>query len=164
MIIQIRPWENKFQIRVLNKPPRKIVGIIEYVERDEVEERVRALQQSYKERGLETVLDSWNPLSSSVYVIHLKEEVRGERKMIEENTQAFTTPRGYLYVGMTGLPIEQRVANHLRGYKSCRIVRKYFHEIYLERCERGLSYEEAVVRERALAVELRGEGYWVYQK
>ena len=29
------------------------------------------------------------------------------------------------YVGMTGLPIEQRFANHKRGYKGARIVQLY---------------------------------------
>jgi len=165
MIIQIRPWENKFQIRVLNKPPKKITGIIEYVEREEVEARVREIQTSYKTRGLEIVLDSWNPLSSPVYVIHLKEDVRGEKKMMDQNNASGEVPpRGYLYVGMTGIPVEERVSNHLRGYKSCNLVKKYFDRIFLDRVETGLSYEEAKTREPALAEELRREGYWVYQK
>jgi hypothetical protein len=165
MIIQIRPWENKFQIRVLNKPPKKITGIIEYVERHEVESRIRDLQLSYQSRGLEIVLDSWNPLSSSVYVIHLKEDVKGEKKMMDQNNAPEgVPPRGYLYVGMTGIPVEERVANHLRGYKSCNLVKKYFDGIFLEKVETRLSYEEAKTREPALAEELRREGYWVYQK
>jgi hypothetical protein len=165
MIIQIRPWEHKFQIRVLNKPPRKLIGIIEYVEREEVEARVREIQTSYQSRGVEVVLDSWSPLSSSVYVIRLREEVRGEKRMMEQNKSLEgVIPGGYLYVGMTGIPVEERVANHLRGYKSCSLVRKYFDGILLERVEGGLSSEEAKLREPALAEELRGEGYWVYQK
>jgi hypothetical protein len=165
MIIQIRPWENKFQIRVLNTPPRKNTGIIEYVERHEVESRIREQQLSYQSRGLEVVLDSWNPLSSSVYVIHLREDVKGEKKMtVQNNATEGVSPRGYLYVGMTGIPVEARVANHLRGYKSCNLVKKYFDGIFLDRVETGLSYDEAKTRELALAEELRGEGYWVYQK
>lgn len=161
MIIQIRPLDNKFQIRVLNKLPKKIIGIIEYVERDEIEERVRAIQESYEARGQEVVLDEWNPFSSSVYVIHLKEDVREEKKMKAQNK--IESPKGFLYVGMTGLPIQERVANHLKGYKSCNLVKKYFHELFLEKCETSLLHEEAKNRERDLANELRDEGYWVYQ-
>jgi hypothetical protein len=161
MIIQIRPLDNKFQIRVLTKLPKKMIGIIEYVEKDEIEERVRVIQESYKARGQEVVLDEWTPLSSSVYVIHLKEDVREEKKMKAQNK--IESPKGFLYVGMTGLPIQERVANHLKGYKSCNLVKKYFYGILLEKCETGLLYEEAKIRERDLANELREEGYWVYQ-
>lgn len=161
MIIQIRPLDNKFQIRVLNKLPKKIFGIIEYVERDEIEERVRVIQESYKARGQEINFDEWTPLNSSVYVIHLKEDVRKEKKMKDQNNN--DSPKGFLYVGMTGLSIQERVANHLKGYKSCNLVKKYFYGIFLEKCETGLLYEEAKLREIDLANELRNEGYWVYQ-
>jgi hypothetical protein len=164
MIIQVRPWEGKFQIRVLNKPPKRLQGIIEYVDRDEVETRVREIQQSYEKRGIETTLDSWNPKSSSVYVIHLKEEVRSESKMKKQNSGVLgSNPIGYLYVGMTSIPVEERVGNHIRGYKSCNLVKKYFYGIFREKIETGLTYEEAKTREPALAEELRREGYWVYQ-
>jgi Uri superfamily endonuclease len=161
MIIQIRSLNGKFQLRILNKPPKKMIGIIEYVERDEIEERVKTIQESYKARGQEIILDEWTPLSSSVYVIHLKEDVKEEKKMKDQNN--IDSPKGYLYVGMTGLPIQERVSNHLKGYKSCNLVKKYFYGIFLEKCETGLLYEEAKLREMNLANELREEGFWVYQ-
>jgi predicted GIY-YIG superfamily endonuclease len=161
MIIQIRPLEGKFQIRVLNKPPKRLVGIMEYVEREEVEERVKVLQEGYRARGQEVVLDDWTPLNSSVYVIHLGEDAKQKKKMKEQNN--IENPRGVLYVGMTGLPIQERVANHLRGHKSCSLVKKYFQGVFLEKCETSLLHEEAKTRERELAEELRREGYWVYQ-
>lgn len=162
MIIQVRPWEGKIQIRVLNKPPKRLHGIIEYVEPREVKSRIRELQQSYQSRGIEVLLGSWNPMCSSVYVIHLREEVKNERKMMDQNTSL--DPMGYLYVGMTNIPVEERVANHIRGHKSCNLVKKYFREIFLSRVESSLLYEQAKARETALAEELRKEGYWVYQK
>src|SRR4030095_8713080 len=47
-----------------------------------------------------------------VYVIRLRNPRRGDRR------EAF-------YVGMTGLPISERFANHKRGYKSAGVVTKY---------------------------------------
>ena len=165
MIIQVRFQSaiQKFQIRVLSKPPRKLEGVIETVERERVVARVREIQESYRLKGLEVVVDSWNPLCWSVYVIHLKEEVKGEKKMSKQNTNG-SPELGYLYVGMTGISVEERVSNHLRGYKSCSLVRKYFYGLFHEKIESGLSYEEATLREETLAEDLRLEGYWVYQK
>jgi len=165
MIIQVRFQSaiQKFQIRVLSKPPRKLEGVIETVERERVVARVKEIQECPRLKGLEVVVDSWNPLGWSVYVIRLKEEVKAERRMKEQNTNG-SPELGYLYVGMTGIPVEERVSNHLRGYKSCSLVRKYFYGLFNEKIESGLSYEEATLREETLAEDLRREGYWVYQK
>ena len=70
---------------------------------------------------------------------------------------------GY-YVGMTGLPLEQRFANHKRGYRSARIVRDYGVEIAWELFDGipAMSYKEAALTEPTLADDLRDLGYLVY--
>jgi predicted GIY-YIG superfamily endonuclease len=70
---------------------------------------------------------------------------------------------GY-YVGMTGLPLDKRFANHKRGYKSAHIVRKCGVELAWELFDGipAMSYEEAALTEPTLADDLRDLGYLVY--
>ena len=70
---------------------------------------------------------------------------------------------GY-YVGMTGLPLDERFANHKRGYKSATIVRKYGVELAWELFEGipAMSFAEAALTEPTLADDLRDLGYLVY--
>jgi hypothetical protein len=86
-----------------------------------------------------------------VYVVRLRNPRRGDRR------EAF-------YVGMTGLPIAERFANHKRGYKSAGVVKKYGIELAPEWYEGipPMSYEEAALTEPALADELRDRGFLVY--
>jgi hypothetical protein len=86
-----------------------------------------------------------------VYVVRLRNPRRGDRR------EAF-------YVGMTGLPIEERFANHKRGYKSAHVVKKYGVELAPEWYEDipAMPYAECALTEPALADELRDRGYLVY--
>ena len=70
---------------------------------------------------------------------------------------------GY-YVGMTGLPLEERFANHKRGYKGARIVREFGVALAWELFEGipAMSYREAALTEPTLADDLRDLGYLVY--
>ena len=70
---------------------------------------------------------------------------------------------GY-YVGMTGLPLDQRFANHKRGHKGARIVREHGVEIAWELFDGipAMSYEEAALTEPTLADDLRDLGLLVY--
>jgi hypothetical protein len=72
--------------------------------------------------------------------------------------------RDAFYVGMTGLPIEVRFANHKRGYKSAGVVRKYGIALAPEWYEDipAMSYEEAALAEPTLADDLRDLGYLVF--
>jgi hypothetical protein len=65
---------------------------------------------------------------------------------------------------MTGLPIEERFANHKRGYKSAGVVTKYGLELAPEWYDGipAMPYEEAALTEPALADELRDRGFLVY--
>ncbi|MCC6231491.1 MAG: hypothetical protein IT580_02550 [Verrucomicrobiales bacterium] len=68
-----------------------------------------------------------------------------------------------VYVGMTGLPPEERLANHVRGYKSSYWVRRFGVRLLPELFEylNPMPFEAAVVMERDLAVDLRRQGYTV---
>ena len=68
------------------------------------------------------------------------------------------------YVGMTGLAVEERFANHLRGYKCARVVHKYGVELARELYEGipPMPYDEAVLAEPTLADDLRDLGYLVF--
>ena len=70
---------------------------------------------------------------------------------------------GY-YVGMTGLPLEERFANHKLGYKSSSIVRRCGVALAWELFDGipAMSYKEAALSEPTLADDLRDLGYLVY--
>ena len=70
---------------------------------------------------------------------------------------------GY-YVGMTGLPLEERFANHKHGYKSAGIVRRCGVELAWELFDGipAMSYKEAALAEPTLADDLRDLGFLVY--
>lgn len=89
-------------------------------------------------------------LHHRVYVVRL-ENPRGDGR------------EGY-YVGMTGLPLETRLANHKRGYKSARIVRDHGVGLAWELFEGipAMSYKEASLTEPTLADDLRDLGLLVY--
>jgi hypothetical protein len=83
--------------------------------------------------------------------VRLRNPRRGDRR------EAF-------YVGMTGLSIEERFANHKLGYKAASVVRKFGIELAPEWYEDipPMPYEEAALTEPALADELRDRGFLVY--
>ncbi len=89
-------------------------------------------------------------LHHRVYVVQLKNP-RGDGR------------DGY-YVGMTGLPLEERFANHKRGYKSATIVRKHGVKLAWDLFDGipAMSYKEAALAEPTLADDLRDLGYVVY--
>jgi hypothetical protein len=72
--------------------------------------------------------------------------------------------RAAFYVGMTGLPVEERFANHKRGHKSSSVVHKYGVALAPEWYETipAMPYEEAVLAEPTLADDLRDLGYLVF--
>jgi predicted GIY-YIG superfamily endonuclease len=68
------------------------------------------------------------------------------------------------YVGMTGLPVARRFANHKRGYKSAAVVKKYGVELARELYEDipPMPYAEAAMAEPSLADDLRDLGHLVF--
>jgi len=98
----------------------------------------------------------------SVYVVLLDKAVAGHRSVLRMNPGR---DPGMLcvYVGMTGLPVEERFANHQAGYKSAWTVKKYgvrlMPELYAYL--NPMPYEEAARMEKDLTEDLRRQGYTV---
>lgn len=100
----------------------------------------------------------------SVYVIELDDRVLNHRKFREANP-GYDITKPCLYVGCTGLPVEQRFANHKRGYKGNSYVRDYGLRLRpdLYACFNPMPYQAALTMEVELAQELREKGYAVWQ-
>jgi hypothetical protein len=66
---------------------------------------------------------------------------------------------------MTGLPVDERFANHLKGYKSNSYVTRYGVRLLpsLYRRLNPMSHELAKLTEVMLAEKLRADGYAVWQ-
>lgn len=86
----------------------------------------------------------------SVYVVYLRNP-NGDGKA------------GY-YVGMTGLPPEQRFENHKNGIKAARVVRKFGERLVpkLYAHLNPMLYKKAQLMEVMLADSLRKRGYLVF--
>jgi hypothetical protein len=69
-----------------------------------------------------------------------------------------------IYVGMTGLPPEERFANHKRGYKASSVVKKYGVRLRpdLYAHMNPMTWENACRMEILYAKELRKRGYTVF--
>lgn len=68
-----------------------------------------------------------------------------------------------VYVGMTGLPIEERFANHKRGVKSSSLVKRFGLRLVPELYEHlnPMPFEAAAQMECDLTEDLRKAGYTV---
>jgi hypothetical protein len=68
-----------------------------------------------------------------------------------------------VYVGMSGLPVEHRLQNHLNGYKSARVVEKYGLKLLPDLFQHlnPMPFDAAVQMEKDLTEDLRAEGYTV---
>jgi hypothetical protein len=97
-----------------------------------------------------------------VYVILLDDKVKHFAKVRQVNPNRDAN-RPCVYVGMTGLDVNQRLTHHLTGYKASRSVKRYGIRLMPELYEglNPLTYDEAVVAESGLARRLRAEGYTV---
>ncbi len=97
-----------------------------------------------------------------VYVVELDPAVRSLRAARAANPHR-DPARPAVYVGMTGLPPEERLANHVAGYKSSYWVRRYGTRLLPELFEylNPMPFEAAAEMERDLAADLRRQGYTV---
>ncbi|HLU76799.1 MAG TPA: hypothetical protein VKZ48_02715 [Burkholderiales bacterium] len=104
------------------------------------------------------------PYRHSVYVIELDERVLNHRRFREANPGRDIL-KPCLYVGATGLSVEQRFANHKRGYKANRYVQLYGIRLRPEfyACFNPMPYHAALTMEVELAEDLRDQGYAVWQ-
>ena len=101
-------------------------------------------------------------LHHSVYVILLDPAAATHRSVIRLNPGC-DPAKPCLYVGMTGLAVEERFRNHQNGLKSAWIVKRYGIRLLPELYEylNPMPYEAAAQMEKDLTADLRAEGYTV---
>ncbi len=98
----------------------------------------------------------------SVYVVLLDDAVARHPSVCKLNRGR--DPRlPCVYVGMTGLPVEERFENHKAGYKSAWTVKKYGVRLMPELFAylNPMPYDEAARMEKDLTADLRAQGYLV---
>ncbi len=100
----------------------------------------------------------------NIYVIELDKDVLNEKKFIAANPH-YTGEKPCVYVGMTGRNPEERLQQHLDGYKSSKYVKKYGIRLRprLYRSLNPMTYEDACEMEKEKARRLRKRGYAVWQ-
>jgi hypothetical protein len=98
----------------------------------------------------------------SVYVILLDPSVLRHPSIQRLNPDRNPT-KPCVYVGMTGLAVEQRFENHKKGTKSAWVVKKYGLRLEPELYEflNPMPFEAAAQMEKDLAEDLRADGYTV---
>ena len=103
-------------------------------------------------------------LSHNVYVVELSPDVLKYRKFRHRNPN-YVDGQPCVYVGMTGLAVTERLANHKRRYKGNWFVFKFGTRLLPELFAHlnPMPYEAAVEMERDLADELQQAGYGVWQ-
>lgn len=98
----------------------------------------------------------------NVYVVLLDPAVGSIRKVRAENPRR--DPRkACVYVGMTGIAPEERLANHKAGIKDATIVKRFGIRLLPELYEHlnPMPFEAAVEMEKDVAADLRRAGYTV---
>jgi hypothetical protein len=111
-------------------------------------------------KQLRSKLESLN--HHNVYVILLDPAVARIRKVRAENPKrALKLP--CVYVGMSGLPPEERFANHKAGIKDAPLVKRYGIRLLPELYEHlnPMPFDAAAQMEKDLAEDLRRAGYTV---
>ena len=103
-------------------------------------------------------------LSHNVYVVELAPAVLAEAKFRRRNP-GYVDGKPCVYVGMTGLSVAERFANHKRGHKGNVFVLRFGARLLPELFAHlnPMPYEAAMTMERELAEELREAGYGVWQ-
>jgi hypothetical protein len=98
----------------------------------------------------------------SVYVILLDPVTLGLPSIVRLNPNR-DPAKPCVYVGMTGLPVEQRFENHKKGVKAAWVVKNYGIRLMPELYEylNPMPFEAAAQMEKDLAADLRAEGYTV---
>jgi len=99
----------------------------------------------------------------SVYVIRLQDEVAQDTRFREANPD-YRDGKPCVYVGETGLSVDERFRNHLAGHRASRWVTKFGRHLIRRRCriEVATNAEEAHAQEAALAARLRRRGWGVW--
>src|SRR5213080_4085315 len=106
--------------------------------------------------------DEQQQFHHNVYVVQLDPAVADHPSILRLNPRRDPT-KLCVYVGMTGLPVEDRFENHKNGYKAAWVVEKYGVRLLPELYEHlnPMPYEAALQMELELAEDLRNEGFTV---
>ena len=98
----------------------------------------------------------------SVYVILLDPAVLQHPSILRLNPNR-DPAKPCVYVGMTGLAVQDRFQNHKKGQKSAWVVKKYGLRLIPELYEylNPMPFEAAAQMEKDLAEDLRADGYTV---
>ena len=98
----------------------------------------------------------------NVYVVLLDPAVGRLRKVRAENPER-DPKKPCVYVGMTGLTPEERLANHKAGIKDAPLVKRYGVRLLPELYSHlnPMPFEAAAQMEKDLAADLRRAGYTV---
>jgi hypothetical protein len=121
---------------------------------------LRRSRTSWANRKQSTTADE--NFHHSVYVILLDPAVLRHPSILRLNPRRDST-KPCVYVGMTGLPVEQRFENHKKGVKSAWVVEKYGIRLVPELYGflNPMPFEAAAQMEKDLAEDLRADGYTV---
>src|SRR5215470_19162893 len=105
---------------------------------------------------------SGEKLHHIVYVILLDPAVLQHRSILRLNPNR-DPAKPCVYVGMTGLAVQDRFQNHKEGQKSAWVVKKYGLRLMPELYEflNPMPFEAAAQMEKDLAEDLRAEAYTV---
>lgn len=100
-----------------------------------------------------------------IYVVRLSNEVLKVKRFRDANP-GYKLGKPCYYVGMTGRTLDERFAQHLDGYKSCALVRKYGQHLARKKFEGIplLCHADAVQMEVSHAEALRADGCAVWQR
>jgi hypothetical protein len=100
--------------------------------------------------------------SHSVYVV-LLDPAAAEDPVVRRANPNREAGKPCVYVGLTGLRPEDRLANHFNGRKAAEVVRRYGIRLLPELYEwlNPMPYAAALEMERELAEDLRRQGYTV---
>lgn len=98
----------------------------------------------------------------NVYVV-LLDPAAGRIRRVQDENPSRDPGKPCVYVGMTGLTLEERLANHKQGLKAAGVVKRYgirlLPELYAHL--NPMPYEAAAQMEKDLAEDLRRAGYTV---
>ncbi len=98
----------------------------------------------------------------NVYVV-LLDPAAGKLRTVRAANPGRDPKKPCVYVGMTGLPPEERFANHKAGMKAASVVKRYGLRLLPELYEHlnPMPFEAAAQMETDLAEDLRRAGYTV---
>ncbi len=104
----------------------------------------------------------YDPKHYNVYVVELSPEILKHKKVLDKNKNRDTS-KAILYVGSTGLNVEERFKKHKDGLKANSYVQRYGLRLRPElyTTYNPMTFDQVEAKEIALANELRSKGYTI---